>query len=114
MRPALSLALLAALAASAAALEPGDLKPALTSQESKYYESIKADPNVAQNFLATREYVRKAKYVADHPDDSAAAARLPDKPAGFTVRYLLAGEANVINTAISLNILANSKGTAWA
>ncbi|HEX4048820.1 MAG TPA: hypothetical protein VH309_13335 [Elusimicrobiota bacterium] len=117
MRPAIiSLALIAAFAAKAHALQPGDLSPALTAQESKYYQGIQSDPTASQNFLITRDYARKAKFVTDHPKDINAAANLPDKPLGFSARYLLPGEATMINDALSLSIIAGMKTSAspWA
>jgi hypothetical protein len=37
------------------------------------------------------------------------AEQLPDKPLGFSAKYLLAGEATLINTAISESIIAEVK-----
>jgi hypothetical protein len=86
-------------------LRPSDLTP----QELDYYNKL-TDPEVAKNFIATRSYVRLCQKVLDK---AMLAEGLPDKPLGFSVRYLLAGEANMINRAISASIVAcasNPKG----
>jgi hypothetical protein len=86
-------------------LRPSDLTP----QELEYYNKL-TDPEVAKNFIATRSYVRLCQKVLDK---AMLAEQLPDKPLGFSVRYILAGEANMINRAISASIVAcasNPKG----
>ena len=90
--------------AGANELTPAQIvKPAdLTEQESTYYQKL-TDPLVAKNFLETRSYVRLCQQVVDH---KVPAIQLPDKPLGFSVRYLLPGEANLINKAISDSIIA--------
>jgi hypothetical protein len=82
------------------------VKPAdLTEKESAYYQKL-TDPQVAKNFLETRSYVRLCQQVIDH---KMPAIQLPDKPLGFSVRYLLPGEANLINKAIAQNIIEGIK-----
>ncbi len=79
------------------------LKPAdLTAKEASYYKTL-ADPEVAKNFIITRSYVRLCQQVVDK---KLPADQLPDKPLGFSVRYLLAGEVTMINRAISDSIIA--------
>jgi hypothetical protein len=94
-------------ASLAQALTPAQIvKPAdLTAQESAYYQKL-TDQEVKKNFIETRSYVRLCQQVLDH---RLPAAQLPDKPLGFSVRYLLAGEANVINSAIAESIIAGAK-----
>jgi len=83
------------------------LKPAdLTEKELDYYKKL-VDPEIAKNFIMTRSYVRLCQQVTDK---KMPAERLPDKPLGFSVRYLLAGEATMINHAISDSIIAMCKG----
>jgi hypothetical protein len=77
----------------------------LTEKESAYYQKL-TDPVVAKNFLVTRSYVRLCQQVIDH---KLPAIQLPDKPLGFSVRYLLPGEATLINTALSESIIAGVK-----
>ena len=77
----------------------------LTAKESKYYTTIK-DPVVAKNFIITRSYVRLCQAVVD---GESPAESLPDKPLGFSVRYLLVGEATMINKAIAASIIAECK-----
>jgi hypothetical protein len=105
-RIALALSILAASAASAAALTPGDLSP----QEQQLYATFKANPTSAQNFLITRDYVHQAQATVSNPSN---AASFPDKPAGFSVRYLLPGDKDIINQAVSLSVAAMAK-TLWA
>jgi hypothetical protein len=101
----LSLSLLSSFATAAFALSPSDLNPAMTSQESTYYDTIKADPTAAQSFLITRDYVRKAQAVVD--GSLAPISFPPRKPAGFTVKYLLPDDPSVINTALGMYLVAN-------
>ena len=84
------------------------LKPTdLTEKESDYYNKL-TDPEVARNFIMTRSYVRICQGVVDKkiPPE-----QLPDKPMGFSVRYLLAGEATMINRAISEFIIVNCRNS---
>ena len=82
------------------------LKPAeMTEQETAYYQKL-TDPQIKKNFIETRSYVRLCQQVVDH---RLPAVQLPDKPLGFSVRYLLPGEANLINKAIAENIIAGTK-----
>jgi hypothetical protein len=103
---ALALTILAGAAASAAALSPGDLTP----EEQGVYATVKSNPAAAQNFLVTREYVRQARAVVGNP---AAAASFPAQPKGFSTRYLLAGDKDAINEAVSLSVAAMAKSL-WA
>jgi hypothetical protein len=82
-------------------LQPSDLTP----KELDYYNKL-TDPEVAKNFIATRSFVRLCQKVVDK---TMPAEQLPDKPLGFSVRYLLAGEATMINRAISDSIVAMCK-----
>jgi hypothetical protein len=93
--------------ASAQVLTPAQIvKPAdLTEKESVYYQKL-TDPLIAKNFLVTRSYVRLCQQVIDH---KMPAIQLPDKPLGFSVRYILPGEAQLINKAIAENIIAGIK-----
>lgn len=77
----------------------------LTPQELDYYNKL-TDSEVAKNFIATRSFVRLCQKVVD---ETMPAEQLPDKPLGFSVRYLLAGEATMINRAISDSIVAMCK-----
>jgi hypothetical protein len=74
----------------------------LTPKESAYYAKI-ADPEVAKNFILTRSYVRLCQ---DVMNKIMPAEKLPDKPLGFSVRYLLPGEPTMINQAIAASIIA--------
>lgn len=91
-----------AQALSAAQLvDPGDF----TQQERDYYAKLTGDD--AKNFIITRSYVRLCEEVVEH---KLPAAQLPDKPIGFTVRYLLPEEPTVINRALAYSIeAANGK-----
>lgn len=100
----LSLALLPALPIFSAALSPEDLRPALSSTEQKFYAKIQGDPDAAQSFLITREYVRKAQAVK-----SGALSPLAfpsEKPDGFNVAYLLPNDPSVINVAMGKYLAA--------
>src|ERR1700757_4086168 len=102
MRAALltSLCLMSLFATAAFALSPSDLTPPMTSQESAYYETIKDDPTAGESFLVTRDYVRKAEAVVN--GSLAAASFPPQKPKGFTVKYLLPDDPAVINKALGM------------
>lgn len=93
--------------ASAQSLTPDQIVKTsnLTQQEIDYYQKL-SDPVMAKNFLLTRSYVRLCQQVIDH---RLPAVQLPDKPLGFSVRFLLPGEATLINTAISDSIIAAVK-----
>jgi hypothetical protein len=93
--------------ASAQALTPAQIvAPAnLTQKESAYYQKL-SDPVMAKSFLVTRSYVRLCQQVIDH---KLPAIQLPDKPLGFSARFLLSGEATLINSAISESIIAEVK-----
>jgi hypothetical protein len=99
--------LFSVLATPAFAVSPSDLRPPMTSQESAYYDTIKADSSAAQSFLITRAYVRMAQAVAD---GSLSPLSFPSqKPAGFTVKYLLPDEPSVINKALGMYLEATLK-----
>lgn len=78
---------------------------ALTPREAAYYAKL-TDPDTARNFIITRSYVRLCQAVVDK---TLPAGQLPDKPVGFSVRYLLPGEVQMINSAIASNIVAQIK-----
>ncbi len=79
----------------------------MSSVEQQYYDSIKGNATAAQNFLITREYVRKAQAVVA---GSLPAASFPaQKPSGFSVAYLLPDDPSTINTALGM-YLAGSSG----
>jgi len=82
-------------------ISPADFTP----QEAAYYAKL-TDPDVAKNFIATRSYVRLCKAVLDK---TMPAEQLPDKPMGFSVRYTLPGEVQIINNAIAASIVAQAK-----
>lgn len=117
MRPLiLSLALLsvAAAASAAPALTPQSLRPAMTQEEQEYYDTIKNDPKTAQNFLITRDYVRKAQAVKS---GKMSPLSFPSqRPAGFSVDYLLPDDPGVINDALGMYLSAKlaAGGNPWA
>src|SRR3954447_7912651 len=78
---------------------------ALTAQESAYYAKL-TDSDIARNFILTRSYVRLCQAVMQK---KMPAEQLPDKPLGFSVRYTLPGEVQIINSAIAANIVAQMK-----
>ena len=80
-------------------VKPTDLTP----KELNYYQQHAGEAEVAKNFLITRSYVRLCQQVIDK---KLPATKLPDKPLGFSVRYLLPGEANMINEAIAQSVAA--------
>jgi hypothetical protein len=78
------------------------VKPAdLTPQELSYCQTL--NPTAASDFLVTRSYVRLCQQVLDH---MLPAAQLPDKPVGFSAKYLLPTDPNVINRALADPIVA--------
>ena len=90
------------------------VKPAdFTPTERDYYQKLNAA--AAKSFIATRSYVRLCQQVLER---KLPALQLPDKPAGFTVKYLLPGEPNVINRALAAYVVAkqnpNSAASATA
>ena len=87
-------------------IKPGEL----TQKESDYYQKL-TDPEIAKNFLITRSYARLCQQVIDH---KLPPRELPDKPLGFSARYLLTGEATMINTAIAESLAADLKQLAPA
>lgn len=108
----LSLALLPSLAVFSAAIAPGDLRPALTNAEQKFYQQkLQSDPTAAENFLITREYVRKAQAV--QAGTLSPLSFPPEKPAGFNVAYLQANDPSVINSALGKFLAAGAGKTNW-
>lgn len=105
-RTLFTLAILAGLSAPALALAPKDLTP----DEQKMYQTVQANPTASANFLATRDYMRKAKSVVANPDSAAA---LPAKPKGFSSKYLLPGDEETVEQAVTLSVAAMAK-TLWA
>jgi hypothetical protein len=101
----LALAVVAAFAARASALTPGELNP----QEQAVYATIKADPAAAASFLATRDYVRKSDAVLAAPQNKKLAIAFA-RPKNYSAKYLLAGDKDKIAAAVevSLNALAES------
>jgi hypothetical protein len=85
-------------------LAPAQLiKPAdLTQQELSFYQTL--DSAAASDFLVTRSYVRLCQQVVDR---KLPAAQLPHKPAGFSAKYLLPTDPNVINRALADSIMAH-------
>jgi len=78
------------------------IKPAdLTQQEFTFYQTL--DSAAASDFLVTRSYVRLCQQVVDR---KLPAAQLPHKPAGFSAKYLLPTDPNVINRALADSIMA--------
>ena len=87
------------------------IKPAeLTQKKADYYQKL-TDPEIARNFLITRSFVRLCQQVIDR---KLPPRELPDKPLGFSARYLLAGEATMINSAISESLAAELREMAPA
>ncbi len=82
---------------SAQTVKPADFTPT----ERDYYQKL--DAAAAKSFIATRSYVRLCQQVLDR---KLPALHLPEKPADFTVKYLLPGEANVINRALAEYVVA--------
>ena len=100
---ALVLSVLIASSATAFALTEADL----SQPERQLLAAVKANnPADAPNFMITRAYVRRAQAALKDP---AAAANFHSKPEGFSVRYLLAGDADTINQAVSASIAAMAK-----
>lgn len=73
----------------------------MTPKELKYYQTL--DASATKDFIATRSYVRLCQQVLDH---KLPALQLPDKPPGFSVKYLLPTDVNIINRALAENIIA--------
>ena len=102
-RISLLLALIAGPAFAAGLSERQMVKPSeLTQKEADFYQK-QTDPEIAKNFLITRSYVRLCQQVIDH---TLPPLQLPDKPLGFSARFLLSGETTMINTAISESLKA--------
>lgn len=103
----LSLVALAALSAKAGALSPADLP---TAEERTRYEQLAATNKAdADAYLATRDYVRKAKAVVE--GNGKGALEFPGKPKNFASKYLApdGSEKDVINAAVKLSIQAMSE-----
>jgi hypothetical protein len=78
------------------------VKPAdFTAEERDYYRTL--GPAAAKSFIATRSYVRVCRQVVEH---KLPALRLPNRPAGFNVKYLLPEDPNIINRALGEYIIA--------
>lgn len=76
-----------------------------TPVEAKFYQTL--DPAAQQDFIATRSYVRISQQVIDR---TLPPLQLPDRPAGFSVKYLLPGEPFDLNTALADYITATHGG----
>jgi hypothetical protein len=74
----------------------------LTPKELAYYKTI-TDPEVARSFIITRSYVRLCQSVMER---KMPAEQLPDKPLGFSARFVLPSEVTMINDAIADSIVA--------
>jgi hypothetical protein len=107
-RIALTLAVLITSSASAFALTEADL----SQPEKQLLSTLKQDssPVDVASFLLTRNYVRQAKAALN---DSAAALNFHSRPKGFNASYLLAGDEDTINKAVSANIAAMASSL-WA
>lgn len=68
----------------------------LTSQEAKFYRTLSS--SARRDFLATRSFVKVSQQVVDRV---LPASQLPDRPAGFNVKYLLTGDPFDINNALA-------------
>ena len=79
-------------------VQPSDL----TQKEADFYQNL-TDPKMAKSFIITRSYVRLCRQVIDY---TLPPLQLPDKPLGFSARFLLSGETTMINTAISESLKA--------
>ncbi len=99
-RIALALSLFIAPSTYAFALTEADL----SSPERQLLAAVKEkSPADVGDFLLAREYVRQAREALNDP---AAAAAFGGKPKGFSVRYLLPGDAAAINQAVSASVAA--------
>ncbi len=99
-RIALAFLVCVASSASAFALTEADL----SQPERQLLAAIAAkNPADVSDFLLAREYVRQAREALNDP---AAAAAFGGKPNGFSVRYLLPGDADAINQAVSASVAA--------
>jgi len=78
-------------------ITPADFTPT----ERDYYKTL--DAAAAKNFIATRSYVRLCRLVLEH---KLPALQLPEKPAGFTVKYLLPDDPSIINRALGHQLAA--------
>jgi hypothetical protein len=82
------------------------IKPAdFTSVEANFYKTL--DLAAQQNFIATRSFVRVSQQVVD---GILPPSQLPDRPAGFSVKYLLRGESFDINNALAGYLTAKNGG----
>ncbi|MFI5345065.1 MAG: hypothetical protein ACHQ51_01710 [Elusimicrobiota bacterium] len=98
------LAALAALFLTLAASNARALTPAeLTPQEQQRYATLKSDKTAADNFMITRDYIRKAKAVVE---GKGSAMAFPDQPDEFDSKYLFPGESKVLQKAIQMAISA--------
>lgn len=80
------------------------VKPAdFTAEERDYYRKLA--PAAAESFIATRSYVRLCRQVLGR---KLPAIQLPDRPAGFNVKYLLPEDPTVINRAVGEHLAAKA------
>jgi hypothetical protein len=68
----------------------------LTKDEADYYKTLA--PADAKSFILTRSFVRLCRKTVDH---QLPALQLPSEPMGFNPEYLLPGEKQVVDEAIS-------------
>src|SRR6185437_5127430 len=72
-----------------------------TPDEAKFYQTL--DPAAQHDFIATRSFVRISQQVTD---GLLPPSQLPDRPAGFSAKYLLSGESFDINNALADELTA--------
>ncbi len=80
-------------------VQPADLSPV----EMEFYRSLA--PDAARDFLVTRSYVRVCKSVVEYKTP---ALQLPDRPEGFSAKYLLPTDPNIINRALIFYLRAQA------
>ncbi len=88
---------------AAQTIAPADLAP----DEVAFYQTL--DPSAAHDFLVTRSWYRLCRQVVEH---RLPAAQLPDKPAGFSVKYLQPTDPNYINRALGMQLGGDAPGGA--
>jgi hypothetical protein len=77
----------------------------LSKIELDYYKTL--DSEAAKDFIATRSYVRLAKQVVDKKLQPSKFP--PQKPHGFSVKYLLPDDPTVLNQALGEYLAATLK-----